>query len=203
MAEGNEYRTLSTEASGEYRDRGSRFIAFSYPVKSEKEVKEILVKLKKEHPKANHHCYAFRLRPSGDVYRYSDDREPAGSAGKPIYGVLLSHDLSNVLIIVVRYFGGTLLGVPGLIQAYRGAASMAIIDSNIIIRPVTMQFLLQFGYEAYPDVMRLVKKTEASILDQKMGDSCSLTLEVKKSVYEKFEEGITVLRDGYSITKLS
>lgn len=202
MNERDDYRTISSEGSGEYRDRGSRFIAFSFPVKSEKEVKDILQKLKKEHPKANHHCYAFRLRPSGEVYRYSDDREPAGSAGKPIYGVLLSHDLSDVLIIVVRYFGGTLLGVPGLLQAYRSAASAAISESHTVTRPVTMQLILQFDYKAYPDIMKLIKKTGATILNQEMGDSCALTLEVRKSVYEKFAEGIADLRDGYTITKL-
>lgn len=203
MNEKEEYRTIVEEASGEYRDRGSRFVAHAFPVKDEKGVKEILQKMKKEHLKANHHCYAFRLRPSGEIHRYSDDREPSGSAGKPIYGVLLSNEITDILIVVVRYFGGSLLGVPGLIQAYREAAAAAIANSSIATRQVVLLFRLDFGYGLYPDVMKLVKKTEGTIVDQTMGDSCSVTVEIRKSSYEKFKAGVDVMYEGCSLTNLS
>lgn len=202
MNEKEEYRTLVGIATGEYRDRGSRFIAHAYPVKDEKEVKEILQKIKKEHPKANHHCHAFRLRPCGEIYRFSDDREPAGSAGKPIYGVLLSNDITDVLVVVVRYFGGSLLGVPGLIQAYRGAAADAIANSSIATRQVVRLFRLDFGYGLYPDVMKLVKMTEGVILNQSMGESCSVTVEIRKSSYAKFKAAVDALYMGCSLTNL-
>lgn len=202
MVEPDEYRTISEEASGDYRDRSSRFIAYAFPVKDEKEVKELLQKIRKDHPKANHHCYAFRLHPTGMIHRYSDDREPAGSAGKPIYGVLLSNDVTDVLVVVVRYFGGTLLGVPGLIQAYRIAASDAISRSCITIRPVVRRLRIDFGYEVYSEVMKLVKKTEGKVLGQTMGDSCSITVEIRKSLYDKFKDGAVVLNNTCRITNL-
>lgn len=202
MNEKEEYRTIGGTATGEYRDRGSRFIAHAYPVKDEKEVKEILQKIRKEHPKANHHCHAFRLGSSGEIYRLSDDREPAGSAGKPIYGVLLSNDITDVLVVVVRYFGGSLLGVPGLIQAYRGASSEAISNSLIVIRPVVLTFRLDFDYGLYPDVMKLVKRTEGTIIDQSMGDSCSVRVEIRKSSYSKFKDAVDAMYKGCNITKL-
>ena len=122
---------------GEFRDRGSRFMAYAYPVKDEAEIKNIVSNIRKEQPKANHHCYAYRLGPGNAVFRYSDDREPSGSAGKPIYGVIQANDLTDVLIVVTRYFGGTLLGIPGLINAYREAAANAIKSATIISKQIT------------------------------------------------------------------
>jgi len=119
------YRTIEKPAEGVFRDRGSKFIAFAYPINSESELKNILSQLKSEHPKANHHCWAIRLGLDRSVFRINDDGEPSGTAGRPILNTLLSHNLTNVAVIVVRYFGGTLLGVPGLINAYKTATEEA------------------------------------------------------------------------------
>lgn len=180
------YKTIEGNAEGEFRDRGSRFIGFAYHVTTEAEIRELMQQLKKTHPKANHHCYAFRLGPSGNVFRYSDDREPSGSAGKPIFGALLSNDLTDILIIVVRYFGGTLLGVPGLINAYREAALQAISNSHIITRPVLARFRLTFSYDSMSEVMSVIKKSGVTIISQDMSEQCVLTLSVLKSASEHF-----------------
>jgi uncharacterized YigZ family protein len=184
------YRTIEGNSEGEFRDRGSRFIGYIHHVISEAEVKEIIQQAKRNHPKANHHCYAFRLGPGGNIFRHSDDREPSGSAGKPIFGTLLSNDLTDVLIIVVRYFGGTLLGVPGLIHAYREAALQAISHSRIITRPVVVRFRLNFSYESMSEVMSIVKKSGAEIIAQEMNEQCRLTLSVLKSVSNQFYQDV-------------
>jgi uncharacterized YigZ family protein len=184
------FRTIENTAEGDFRDRGSRFIGIAFHVKSEQEVRECIQLVKKNHPKANHHCYGFRLGPGGSVYRYSDDREPSGSAGKPIYGSLLSNDLTDILIVVARYFGGTLLGVPGLINAYREAAAQAVAAATIITVPVTVRYKILFSYDAISEVMAVIKKSDAEIVSQEMNESCSLTLSVPKSASEKFYQEV-------------
>jgi uncharacterized YigZ family protein len=175
------YKTIAENASGEFKDRGSSFLGFAFPVRTENDIKELLNSIKKSHPKANHHCYAFRIGTDMNSFRFSDDREPSGSAGKPIYGVIQSLELTNVLIIVVRYFGGSLLGIPGLINAYSHAAKSAIDDAQIIEKPITEIYQLTFGYDILKDVTTLLRISGATVLNQKMEEQCSIAFEIVKS----------------------
>lgn len=175
------YRTLRAPAEGLFRDRGSKFLAFGYPVYSQEEIAEIIQRLKKEHPGANHHCYAWRLGVSGDSYRANDDGEPAGTAGKPIYNQLLSAGITNVLIVVVRYFGGTLLGVSGLINAYRSAAAACISAGEIVEKQIMEIYRLEFSYDAMPAVMKLLKDAGLKQSNQKFELECELEFAVRKS----------------------
>lgn len=158
------YYTIAKEGISEYKDRGSRFIAYAYPVKSLDEIKQHIAHLKKEHPKAVHHCFAWRLGLGNLQFRQSDDGEPSGSAGRPILGQIDSRQLTNVLVVVVRYFGGTLLGVPGLIQAYKSSAAFALQTTPIIKKDVTTQLQLQFDYTKMDQVMHLMKQYDAQII---------------------------------------
>lgn len=176
----SEYKTINAMTEGEFRDRGSRFMAYAYPVKDESEIKNIVSNIRKEQPKANHHCYAYRLGPGNAVFRYSDDREPSGSAGKPIYGVIQANDLTDVLIVVTRYFGGTLLGIPGLINAYREAAANAIKSATIISKQITEKYKLIFGYELLKDVMLVIRQSNLTIISQQMLEECTIVVEVDK-----------------------
>src|ERR1700704_2284357 len=136
MSEPDVYQTISQQSLAEFKDRGSRFLAYAYPVKTVDEFKEKLQLLKKEHPKAVHHCFAYRIGLDGNNFRVNDDGEPSGSAGRPILGQIDSKQLTNVLVIVVRYFGGTLLGVPGLINAYKTTAALALQVTPVVRKPV-------------------------------------------------------------------
>jgi len=178
------YRTVEKESMAEYKDRGSRFLAYVFPVSSSDDFKKRLKALKEEHPKAVHHCFAYRLGTDGNQFRSSDDGEPSGSAGRPILGQLDSRQLTNVGIVVVRYFGGTLLGVPGLIHAYKTAASLALQLIPVVKKPVLIRMRLQFDYTILNDVMRIVKKYECVILHQEMNLFCSLEIGVPRSVLE-------------------
>ena len=190
------YFTLESPSTGEFRDRGSRFSGFAFPVKSEVQVKEIINKIKSEHPKANHHCYAFRLGPGKSVFRFSDDREPAGSAGKPIFGVIQANDLTDILIIVVRYFGGTLLGVPGLINAYRSASQMTVENSIIVQKTVVERYQIRFDYEYLSLMMEMIKISKAIILQQKLEIDCSITIELPKQAADDL---ISKIRNHYKL----
>jgi uncharacterized YigZ family protein len=175
------YKTIINQAEGIYRDKGSKFMAFAYPVRSEEEVKDILQKLRTEHPKARHFCWALRLSPDRSIFRIQDDGEPSGTAGRPILNTMLSADLTNLLIVVVRYFGGTLLGVPGLINAYKSAAAEAIKQSDIITKTVNDIYEFRFDYLAMNAVMKLVKDEQLQVLDQDFDNSCMIKLEIRKS----------------------
>lgn len=179
------YKTINTEAEALFKDKGSKFIAFAYPFLSETALKPILLKLRAEHTKANHFCYAYRLSPDRNVYRVNDDGEPSGTAGRPILNALLSADLTNVLIVVVRYFGGTLLGVPGLINAYRSAAAEVISSIPAIEKTVNDTYEITFTYLAMNDVMRLLKEEQLSIIDQIFDNECKIRFEVRKSQLNK------------------
>ena len=159
------YKTVRAPGSGEYREKGSRFLATIYPVSSEDEVKELIAAARKEHPKAVHHCYAYRIGADQEHFRFSDDREPSGSAGRPIFGVIQSEDLTNVLIIVVRYFGGTQLGIPGLINAYREAARTSVLASEVVQVKIMLKWQLSFPMSLSGQVMRALKKGGAVILE--------------------------------------
>ena len=175
------YLTIKATTEGVFRDRGSKFMAYAYPIASDIEIKNIVARLKAEHPKANHHCWAMRLGTDRSVFRINDDGEPSGTAGRPILNVLLSRDITNVLVVVVRYFGGTLLGVPGLINAYKQATVDAIDNAAIIEKLVQDVYTLQFTHEQMNDVMRLVKENNLAMLSQQFDTLCNLQIGIRKT----------------------
>jgi uncharacterized YigZ family protein len=179
------YYTIKSPSEGIFRDRGSKFLGFAYPIKSEEEVRPHLQHLKKEHFSARHHCYAFRIGPDKQVFRANDDGEPSGTAGRPILGQIQSKDLTNILIVVVRYFGGTLLGVGGLINAYKLAAADAIDHAQIIEKTVNEQYIIRFGYDSMNEVMRIIKDNELPQSKQDFSLQCSLETAVRKSEAER------------------
>ena len=147
------FKTISKPSEGIFKDKGSRFIAYLYPIQSELDIKDIIAELKSIHPKASHHCWALRLSQDRSIFRINDDGEPSGTAGRPILNTLLSFDLTNVIAVVVRYFGGTLLGIPGLINAYKTATNEAIQASEIIEKTVDLVFKIEFSHSVMNEVM--------------------------------------------------
>jgi len=185
------YTTLAQPATGDFRDRGSKFFSFAYPVRNVEEVKEKLSLLKKEHPKAVHHCYAYRLGADKNNFRAVDDGEPSGSAGKPILNVIDSEGLSNVLVVVVRYFGGTLLGVPGLINAYKTATQLALQQKERVTHWIEQDYKISFDYPTMSEVLRLLKGAEATIHKQELQLFCYIEAGiplVHQEVIEKLSE---------------
>lgn len=175
------YKTIAAPSEGVFRDRGSKFIGYAWPIRSEEEIKPLLAGLRAEHAKARHFCWALRLSPDRSIFRIQDDGEPSGTAGRPILNTLLSADITNVFIVVVRYFGGTLLGVPGLINAYKTAAQEAIQAANIVEKTVNDIYVVSFGYLHMNDIMKLVKEEKLNVLSQNFDNSCSIQLEIRKS----------------------
>lgn len=175
------YRTIEQPAEGLFRDRGSKFLAFAYPITSDKEIKDIVSVLKTAHPKANHHCWAMRLSIDRSVFRVNDDGEPSGTAGRPILNTLLSRDLTNLVVVVVRYFGGTLLGVPGLINAYKSATEEALNQAIIIEKTVNDFYTIKFDYLQMNDVMRIVKEENLNIINQVFDNNCNLRVSIRKT----------------------
>lgn len=192
------YRTLAATAEGVYKDRGSKFLAFAFPVTTEQEVKDHVAALRKEHFGANHHCYAFRLGADKTHFRASDDGEPSGSAGKPILNQIQSRDLTNVLIVVARYFGGTLLGVPGLIAAYKGAAADALSNATIVEKQVQEVYELSFPYAAMNDVMKLLKDESLEQWAQDFQLDCRLQFAVRKNDADRITEALKKM-EGVSV----
>lgn len=178
------YQTLAAPAEGLYKEKGSKFISLAYPVRNEEEVKEILSQVRKTYFDARHHCYAYLLGASKKVFRANDDGEPNHSAGDPILGQIRSSGLSNVLVIVVRYFGGTKLGVGGLIHAYKTATADALSQARVIEKHETSLLKLNFGYEQMNDVMSLVKEMNLAILEQQFELTCALKLEIRNQLLE-------------------
>lgn len=175
------YRTLAAPATGEFKDRGSKFIAYAWPVRSEEEALSHVEALRKEHFKARHHCFAWRLDPDGSRFRANDDGEPSGTAGRPILGQIDAFGLTDVVIVVVRYFGGTLLGTSGLIQAYREAAAEALRSAAIVEKIIKDHFELDFDYALMPDVMNAVKKLSLDIIKEEYGDRGLLRIGIRQS----------------------
>lgn len=188
------YHTIEKPSIAEFKDRGSKFIAYAFPIPDINEFKEKLAATKKEHPKATHHCFAYRLGLDGNNFRVSDDGEPSGSAGRPILGQIDSKQLTNVLIIVVRYFGGTLLGVPGLINAYKSAAALALQLTVIVLKPVLVNYRLQFDYTMMNEVMKIVKQYDCTVLKQEIQLFCSLEIGVPKNKLEEVLKKLKELR---------
>ncbi|MGJ1203205.1 IMPACT family protein [Sphingobacterium lactis] len=174
------YRTIDEPSEGIFRDKGSKFIAYAYPFKDENSIKDIIAELKSLHPKARHHCWAYRLTPDRTVFRVNDDGEPSGTAGRPILNVLLSMDVTNIMVVVVRYFGGTLLGVPGLINAYKTATQEALEAGSIVEKTVNDVYEVAFDYMQMNDVMRIVKDSDLQVLSQDFDTNCKITFEIRK-----------------------
>jgi len=188
------YRTIQQPVTGSYKEKGSKFFSFAYPVQTESEIKEHLVALKKEFFDARHHCYAWVLGADKKQFRSFDDGEPNHSAGDPILGQIRSKDLTDVLIVVVRYFGGTKLGVGGLITAYRQAAEDALAHALIIEREVVEFIQIKYDYAATPEVMRVVKEFSLVIVEHTFGDGSTLHVQVALRDLDKIMERLALLK---------
>ncbi len=189
------YYTIEQPSMAEFKDRGSKFFAFAYPAKDIDSFKKILAQLKKEHGKAVHHCLAYRLGVDGSTFRVSDDGEPAGSAGRPILGQIDSKGLTNVFVVVVRYFGGTLLGIPGLINAYKTATALALQLSPIIKKPIEITYELNFDYHQMNEVMLLVKQYNCSVVEQTAQLFIQLQIGIPKNRLDEMLEKLGALRE--------
>src|SRR6187397_99792 len=183
-SDNNFYQTIEKGSVAEFQDRGSRFLAYAFPISSTEDFKKRLKELKEEHSKAVHHCFAYRIGNDGNNFRSSDDGEPSGSAGRPILGQIDSKDLVNIAVIVVRFFGGTLLGVPGLINAYKTSASFALQLNAVFKKPVLINYRLQFDYTILNDVMRIIKKNDCVILKQELQLFCMIEASIPRSQLE-------------------
>lgn len=183
--------TLEGESEGLYKEKGSKFLAFAYPVQDEEEIKENIEALKKKYYDARHHCYAYILGKDQEQFRANDDGEPNHSAGDPILGQLRSNNLSNALVVVVRYFGGTKLGVGGLIHAYKTAAAEAITNGQIITAIVKKSVKFHFDYLDMNDVMRLIKDYDLEMKKQEFDNTCLMHLSIRASLYEEVMDKLT------------
>ena len=192
------YLTISEPAEAIYKERSSKFLTYAYPVETDEEIKELLDALRKQYYDATHHCYAYRLGPQGEQFRANDDGEPSGTAGKPILGQLLSAKVTNCLVVVVRYFGGTKLGVSGLIQAYKESTAEVLAVSNIIEKTVDKIITVDFSYISMNGVMRVIKEMNPHIEEQVFDNLCTMKLRIRESeadiLIAKLEkvEGVTV-----------
>ena len=184
------------------KEKGSKFIGFAYPVSDEKELKSALLHLKELHPKATHHCYAFRIGMNGENYRANDDGEPSGSAGLPIYNQLLAHEITNVLVVVIRYYGGTKLGVSGLVKAYKESAKLALEESEIITKELESEVSIQFNFNQQNLIFTLLNKFDGKILDFLTDEQCTIIAKIKTSQKEKISEQLSEMQNiKYSFTK--
>jgi len=195
------YYTIERPGSAEFKDRGSKFIAFAFPIANVADFKKQLQRLKDEHPKAAHHCFAYRIGTDGNTFRSSDNGEPSGSAGKPILGQIDSKQLTDLAVVVVRYFGGTLLGVPGLINAYKTVAALALQTTPVVQKAIEIKYRLQFDYTRMNEVMMISKKYNCTIRDQQMELFCRMDIGIPRANNELV---LLKLRDivGLEITKI-
>ncbi|MGN6478086.1 MAG: IMPACT family protein [Flavipsychrobacter sp.] len=200
MAEVYKYKTITSITTAEFKDRGSKFIAYAYPIATTDDVKSKLQLLKKEHPKAVHHCYAYRIGTDGVSFRANDDGEPSGSAGKPILGQIDSAELTNVLVVVVRYFGGTLLGVPGLINAYKTATADALKQAVVTEKWIEQPVEVQFDYPVMGEVMYLLRQSEATIYKQDLQLFCMVEAGIPKPHADAYIEKLSEIR-GVTVKK--
>ena len=182
------YHSIAAPAKGVYKELGSKFLAFAYPVETEEEIKTILADVRKEYFDARHHCYAWRLGLNGEPFRMNDDGEPSSTAGRPILGQLLSQELSDILVVVVRYFGGVKLGVPGLIRAYKTATQDALANATVIEKVAGEHFTLRFDYLRMNDVMKVLKDMGITPLKQEFDLSCTMEVRVRLTQIEDFRK---------------
>ena len=182
------YKSIAAPSRGLYKDKGSKFLSFAYPVSTEAQVKVIVSSLKKEYFDARHHCYAYRLGLTGDRWRANDDGEPSSTAGRPILGQILSAELSDILIVVVRYFGGILLGTSGLTVAYKTAAADALANSEIVEKIATESFEIRFDYRQMNDVMKVLKELQIAPKEQSFDERCLIVASVRLRDIPRFKE---------------
>ena len=192
------YKEVEIHTTGTYKEKGSKFIAYSYRVYSEEEIKEKLEIVKKLEHSARHYCYAYILNPDKSAQRANDDGEPSSTAGKPILGQILSNDLTNILIVVVRYFGGVKLGVPGLIRSYKTAAVQAIQEATIVTKTIKEQYKVSFKYPQINDVMRLVKEYDLEVVNTDFQIDCKLIFAVPKS---KANDVVDTFKKNHELNK--
>ena len=195
------YRSIAGPSEGLFKDNGSRFIALAYPVETEQQVKEIVSGLRKEYYDARHHCYAYRLGYKGDVFRASDDGEPSGSAGRQILGQIDSAGLSDILVVVVRYFGGIKLGIPGLIRAYKSSTADALARAVVVEKIAGRNFMVEFPYLSMNSVMKVVKDLNLPQRNQSFAGSCSMELRVRLSQVETFGDRMADI-DGVTVNEI-
>ena len=188
MNPSDEYRSIAAPAEGLFKDNGSRFIALAYPVESEESVKEIVAGLRKEYHDARHHCYAYRIGHDGAVFRSSDDGEPSGSAGRPILGQIDSAGLSDILVVVVRYFGGIKLGIPGLIRAYKSSTADALANATIVEKTAGTVYRISFDYLSMNAVQKVLKDMNLPQSSQEFSQSCSLVTRVRLTEDDAFRQ---------------
>ncbi|MFN3840353.1 MAG: YigZ family protein [Cyclobacteriaceae bacterium] len=197
------YFTIKGPAQGSYREKGSKFLAYAYPVTDENQIKEKLEQLKKEYFDARHHCYAWVLGVRKERFRVYDDGEPGHTAGDPILGQIRSRNLTNVLVVVVRYFGGVKLGVGGLISAYRTAASLALQQASIVEQEVMKSFRLSYTYDQTPEIMRLIKQVGASVVKQEFESECRVEISMAVLKASRFSEHVALLkRKGVAVEEI-
>jgi uncharacterized YigZ family protein len=197
MVEKGFYNTIAQLSTAEFKDRGSKFIAYAFPIETADDFKKQLQLLKKEHPKAVHHCFAYRIGTDGNNFRSSDDGEPSGTAGKPILGQIDSKELTNIAVIVVRYWGGTLLGVPGLINAYKSAAAMAFQVTPFIQKQIEIKYSIEFDYTKMNEVMMILKQYNCTVIKQEMQLFCNITTGVPQN---RLDEVLYKLNDLQNVT---
>ena len=195
------YKTIAEAAETTYRQLSSKFLVYAYPVETEAEIKQHLDALRKQWFDATHHCYAWRLGAHGEQSRANDDGEPSSTAGKPILGQLLSHEVTNCLVVVVRYFGGTKLGVPGLIAAYKESTAKVLAECNIVERTVDVEIDVSFSYVVMNDVMRMVKEMQPRIVEQQFDNLCRMHLAIRESESEQLIGRLSKV-DGATIDRL-
>ncbi|MBP3256700.1 MAG: YigZ family protein [Bacteroidales bacterium] len=188
METSDRYKSIAAPSEGLFKDNGSRFLALAYPVETLEQVKDIVAGIKKQYHDARHHCFAYRLGYQGDVWRASDDGEPSGSAGRPILGQIDSLGLSDVLVVVVRWFGGIKLGIPGLIRAYKSSSADALSQATLIEKTAARRFRLRFDYLSMNSVMKVLKDMDLPQSAQEFGETCSLEVRVRLSAVEDFRE---------------
>ncbi len=184
------YLTITQPSEGLFKEKGSKFLSFAFSVRTEEEIKNILASIRKEHYSARHCCFAWSLGQDHERYRVNDDGEPSGTAGRPIYGQIVSHNLTNILVVVVRYFGGTLLGVSGLIQAYKLAAADALDHAQIVTQTIEHILDIDFEYAAMNDLMLLIKEEQLEIVNSQFDLQCRITIKVRSSKLLEIESKI-------------
>lgn len=177
------------------KEKGSKFIGYAYPINSEEELKQLLQKIREEHPKATHHCYAFRMGINGENYRANDDGEPSGTAGLPIYNQLLAHDVTNILLIVVRYYGGTKLGVSGLVKAYKESAKMTLENSEIITKELQEKIEIKFPFAQQNQIFTLLNKFDTKIIDFTSEENCTIFAAIKVSQKENISDQLSEMQN--------
>ncbi len=186
-----EYKTIEKPVENILlKEKGSKFIGFAYPINNEEELKNILEKIRAEHPKATHHCYAYRMGLSGENYRANDDGEPSGSAGLPIYNQLLANEITNVIVIVVRYYGGTRLGVSGLVKTYKESAKMTLEEANTIIKELEIDIQIQFNFNQQNIIFTLLSKFDAKIVNFDSREKAAITAKIKLKHREAIAEAL-------------